>query len=386
MKPNLPILLAARAIRYCYLKETGKPANPEALSIEITRRCIARCVMCNIWQAPENQPELSLDDWLEVLGSPVLSELKELDITGGEPFLRNDLAQLLLGVSRLKKERLPQLRSIAITTNGFLTEKVLSVVSSVVGTLERSGISLVFACGLDAVGEVHNRIRNFPGGWDRLHATIEGLKSLREHHPSLVIGIKTTVTRHNIDELEQVCSYADQQGLFTIISPYILTSNRYANIAQKEMLAFSAAERDKLKVFYDSPRFRWSYYRMELLHFLETGRMEKPCSAGFNYFFIRSTGELFACPIIDASLGNVTETPLEGLISSPEASCFRKGVSDFPECATCTEPGLERYALPFEGSHYLKLYFKMNRQDFNAMHDHLGLEKYFPRSVGQGEP
>ncbi len=309
-----------------------------------------------------------------------------MDITGGEPFLRNDLAQLLLGVSRLKKERLPQLRSIAITTNGFLTEKVLSVVSSVVGTLERSGISLVFACGLDAVGEVHNRIRNFPGGWDRLHATIEGLKILREQHPSLVIGIKTTVTRHNIDELEQVCSYADQQGLFTIISPYILTSNRYANIAQKEMLAFSAAERDKLKVFYDSPRFRWSYYRMELLHFLETGRMEKPCSAGFNYFFIRSTGELFACPIIDASLGNVTETPLEGLISSPEASCFRKGVSDFPECATCTEPGLERYALPFEGSHYLKLYFKMNRQDFNAMHDHLGLEKYFPPTAGQDEP
>ena len=66
------------------------------------------------------------------------------------------------------------------------------------------------------------------------------------------------------------------------------------------------------------------------------------------------------------------------LAGSPEAARFRRGVSNFPECATCTEPGLERYALPFEGSHYLRLYLSMDRQDFRALHDHLGLEKYFP--------
>lgn len=377
MNLNLPIRLAARAVRYRYLKVTGKPASPEALSIEITRRCIARCVMCNIWQAPKDLPELSVDTWLKVLGSPVLSELKELDITGGEPFLRDDLAQLLLGVGKLKNDRLPQLRSIAITTNGFLTETVLKVVNNVIGELDQLGISLVFACGMDAIGEVHDRIRKFPGGWNRLHATIEGLKIIREQHQSLVIGIKTTVTGYNIDELERVCQYADQQGLFTIISPYILTSNRYANLAQKEMLAFSAAERNKLKAFYNSPRFRWSYYRMELLRFLETGKMEKPCSAGFNYFFIRSTGEFFSCPIIDVPLGNVTRTALAELICSEKAAGFRRKVGEFPECGTCTEPGLERYALPFEGSHYLRLYCKMNRHDFSTLHEHLGLEKYF---------
>ncbi|MBV5340173.1 MAG: radical SAM protein [Deltaproteobacteria bacterium] len=378
MKPNLPLRLAVRARRFRHLKATGKPGRPEALSIEITRRCIARCVMCNIWQTPADLPELTADEWLEVLGSPLLSGLKELDITGGEPFLRDDLAQLLLGVGKLKAERLPHLCSIAITTNGFLTQNVLDVVSTVIGTLDLAGISLVFACGMDAVGDVHDSIRGVPGGWTRLHATIKGLKKFRERHPSLVIGIKTTVTRYNIDELEHVCQYADMQGLFTIISPYILTSNRYANIDQEEMLALSSVDREKLKIFYDSPRFRWSYYRTELLRFLETGRMEKPCSAGFNYFFIRSTGEVFCCPIINAPLGNVTQTPLAELLRSPEAVRFRRGVCEFSECATCTEPGLERYALPFEGSHYLRLYFSMSLQDFSTLHGHLGLEKYFP--------
>jgi len=191
------------------------------------------------------------------------------------------------------------------------------------------------------------------------------------------LGIKTTVTRHNIDELERIAHYADEQGLFTIISPYILTANRYANSEKEELLALSPADNEKLRNFYASGQFRWSSYQAELVRFLETGRMEKPCSAGFNYFFIRSSGELFPCPIIDYPLGSITRTPLEQLIATPEAARFRRQVNRFPECATCTEPGLERYSLAFEGLHYLRLYFSMGRERFLALHEHLGLGKYF---------
>jgi MoaA/NifB/PqqE/SkfB family radical SAM enzyme len=228
------------------------------------------------------------------------------------------------------------------------------------------------------VGEVHDRIRNFKGGWERLNATLEGLNALREKHPRLVLGIKTTVTRYNIDELDMVCRYADEHGLFTIISPYILTSNRYDNIGKEDTLSLSAGDMEKLKAFYNTPRFQWSYYRDELLRFLATGRMGKPCSAGFNYFFIRSTGELYSCPIIDALLGNVKDTPLEELIRSAEAAHFRRNILKSPECAVCTEPGLERYALPFEGFHYLRQYFKLGRKGFLSLHWHMGLDKYFP--------
>jgi len=372
------ISLAARGVRYRYLKATGRPGRPEALSLEVTRRCLAKCIMCNIWQKPATVPELAADDWLELLKSPALSDLKELDVTGGEPFLRDDIVKLLLGIGRLKATHLKQLCSVAITTNGFLTEKILNDVGTVIGPLEQAGVTLVFACGFDAVGEVHDRIRNFKQGWKRLNATLQGLKALGRKHPSLVLGIKTTVTRYNIDELDRVCRYADEHGLFTIISPYILTANRYDNIGIDDSLAFSSQDLEKLKVFYRSPRFRWSYYRDELLRFLDTGRMGKPCSAGFNYFFIRSTGELYSCPIIDALLGNVKEASLEDLIRSAEAVYFRKNILKFPECGTCTEPGLERYALPFEGFHYLRQFLRLGRNGFCSLHRHMGLDKYFP--------
>jgi MoaA/NifB/PqqE/SkfB family radical SAM enzyme len=375
---RLLLSLAARGLRYRFLKTFGLPGRPEAMSMEVTRHCIAKCIMCNIWRMKPTAPELEAADWLRLLESPILSELKELDVTGGEPFLRKDIVDLLMGVGRLKKSHLKRLCSVAITTNGFLTEKVLKDVGSFIGPLEEAGVTLVFACGFDAVGETHNRIRNVKGGWDKLNATLEGLCKLRDRYPRLVLGIKTTVTRYNIDELDNVCRYADDHRLFTIISPYIVTANRYDNIEKDNELAFSPEDLEKLKSFYRSSRFQWSYYRDELLHYLDTGRMGKPCSAGFNYFFIRSTGELYACPIIDHLLGNVKEKPLEELISSPKAAEFRRGILGYPECRDCTEPGLERYALPFEGFHYLKQYFRLGPEGFRSLHRHMGLDKYFP--------
>ncbi len=371
------LTLACRGLHYRWLKATGRPARIEALSIEITTRCIAKCLMCNIWRMPVTIPELTAHDWLGLLASPIMAELKELDITGGEPFLRNDIVELLRGIGNLKGSSLRRLCSVAITTNGFLTKKVLTDVGAVIGALEEAGVTLVFACGMDAVGEVHDRIRNVEEGWQKLHATIDGLKALRQRHPSLVLGIKTTVTRHNIDELEKVSRYAEEQGLFTIISPYILTSNRYANMEKEDTLSLSGPELEKLKAFYGTSRFRWSYYRDELLRYLESGRMAKPCSAGFNYYFVRSTGEMFPCPIISAPLGNVRERSLQELVDSAPAARFRRRVGELPECATCTEPGLERYALPCEGFHYLQLFRKLGRKEFASLHQHMGLEKYF---------
>ena len=105
--------------------------------------------------------------------------------------------------------------------------------------------------------------------------------------------------------------------------------------------------------------------------------MKKPCSCGFNYFFVRSTGELFLCPLIDLGFGNINERPVKDLFFSEKASQFRRKVGNFPECRRCTEPGLERYALPYEGLTYLTLLLKMGKEKFLQLHRHMGLDKYF---------
>jgi len=367
--------LFRNGIRYRVLKATGGPAKPQAVSIEVTQRCIARCIMCNIWKS--DIPDLPLEVWLRLLSSPGLADLRELDVTGGEPFLRKDLLDLIEGVSHLKDGPLKKIRSIAITTNGFLSDRVLDGTERMLQRLEPKGVHLVIVLAMDAIGEIHDEIRNFKDAWTKVDRTIQGLRQIRRTQKNLVIGLKTTVLPRNIDELDRISSYAEQNELFTIISPCIVTGNRYRNIDRKDDLAFSEEDIEKMVRFYESGHFQWDFHRSHLVEYLKTGVMKKPCSAGFNYFFIRTNGDVYPCPLIKVKLGNIQETRIEDLLSSKTASSFRKRVGRYPECRICTEPGLERYGLPFEGFSYLRLMLRMGRKDFLKLHEHMGLDKYF---------
>jgi MoaA/NifB/PqqE/SkfB family radical SAM enzyme len=368
--------LLKNGLLHSYRRRTGDPGLPAAVSLEITHACIARCIMCNIWKIPGSVPNLEMDEWLELLSSPLLAELRELDITGGEPFLRDDLPVLFDGICELSHQNLKHLKGVAVTTNGFLTRRILRQVKSVAAAFEKAGLELVMVCAMDAVGEVHNRIRNVNDGWNKLDRTIQGLVDIRKTHPNLVIGLKTTILPLNVDYLDAIADYADENELFTIISPCIITEGRYLNPDRAKDLAFDREDIHKMIRFYESDRFRWSYHGTRLAAFFRTGVMKKPCTCGFNYFFVRSNGDFYLCPLIDKKIGSVREKSVDELFFSAEARRLRKTIGRFPECRRCTEPGLERFSLPLEGFSYLAVMGKLGKNRFVALHQHMGLDKY----------
>jgi MoaA/NifB/PqqE/SkfB family radical SAM enzyme len=371
------LTLTRNAIRYRLSRRTGGSCPIQAISLEITHRCIARCVMCNIWKIPSTVKDLPSSTWMRLLRSPALKDLREVDITGGEPFLVEDLADLVTTIAQQKNTYTPHLRTVAITTNGFLTQQILTVTAAMAETLGSYGIDLVFALAMDGIGDIHNSIRGTKGCWNKLDGTIAGLCELRERFPNLVMGIKTTVLPMNVDELDSIAHYAKERGLFTIISPWIRTGVRYGNLDRTADLQFSDVDLDKLVRFYSGDLFRWSYHRKVLMSLLRDRIVEKPCTVGFNYFFVRSTGDVYPCPLISRCIGNIQDEALESLIRCPEAGRFRKTSGTHKECRTCTEPGLERYSLAFEGITYAGLLLRMTHEDFAQFHMHLGLDKYF---------
>jgi MoaA/NifB/PqqE/SkfB family radical SAM enzyme len=370
--------LLRNGLRYRRLRRTGAFCLPQALSLEVTRRCVARCRMCNIWRTPEGVRDLPLERWVALLASPALADLRELDLTGGEPFLRGDLTELVRRVAELAPGRFPRLRTVAITTNGFLPDRVLAGAQRMAGFLGGQGVDLVFACGCDGVGSLHDEVRGFPGGWGRLVETLDGLATLRESHPNVVLGLKVTVGPWNVDHLDGLAEFAEARGLFSIFSPCIVTANRYGNVDRGAELRLTAEQTARFLAFLEGPHGGWDYHRRALAGFLRTGRMRKPCSAGFNYVFVRSNGEVFPCPLIPEAIGNVAESPLEEILASPALAPFRRRVGSDPACRVCTEPGLERFALPFEGFSYLGERFRRGAGEFCDIHEHLGLDKYDP--------
>lgn len=368
--------LARNGARYRMLRYFGKPGHLQTISLEITHRCFCRCSMCNIWKIPAQVSDLELSDWLHLLTSPELLQLRELDLTGGEPFLRNDLDDLLHGICNLKPTYFPELQTLAITTNGLLTDKIIELTGNIIEPLKKLGIDLVLACGMDAIGDLHDRIRGFPGAWEKLQKTLLGLYRLRSSYSNLVLGIKTTVVPLNVSELDRLADYAEKNNLFTIISPRIITPNRFGNNDRENDLKFSPADVAEMIRFYESPRFAWSGHRKALLQYLRTGKITKPCSAGFNTLFIRHTGDVFPCPVLSTPLGNIRSQSLGALFNNAFGCQFRKKINTFAECAVCTEPGMERIAGPFEGFTLLTLLAETGLKKFNRHVEHTGIDKY----------
>ncbi len=383
------IRLAARlvqnGIRFRLLKRTGRPGQLQSISLEVTHDCIARCIMCNIWKIPPEVPNLAAEEWIRLLHSPLFSDLVELDITGGEPFLRKDLPELFRGIAGLKGQGLRALKSVAVTTNGLLTKQVLEFTGIILQEFTSAGLDLVMVCAVDAAGPLHDTIRNVPGAWAKVNGTLDGLLEIQKKYPNLIIGLKTTVLPLNVGELEKIATYARERGFFTIVSPCIITAGRYGNPEKAEDFKFSREEKDRMIRFFGGEGCRWSFHAQRLAAYLDTGIMRKPCTCGFNYLFVRSSGEVFMCPLINKSLGNITRHPLDELLRSPAAARFRRRVGAYPECRGCTEPGLERVSLPYEGFAYLSLLFGMGSSRFRELHRHLGLDKYLTEIKAQSK-
>ena len=332
--------------------------------------------MCKFWRIPAEHPDLMLSVWTDFLSTPALCKLREIDITGGEPFLREDLPDLIKWISDAQDIQFKALQTVAITTNGLLTKSILKCVEDVLPHFKKRGIDLVLAFGLDAVGELHDQIRGVQGAWYKLNETIEGLLALRNDFSNLVLGIKTTIIPMNVNELSQIVSYAQDKQLFTIISPCIVTANRFGNVDLAEDLKFTENQVRTMKAFYQSPAFAWRGHRQVMLDYLETGKIKKPCSAGFNTAFVRHSGEVFSCPIIPISLGNIQNGRIDRMLKTSVARRFRKNVGVHKPCQTCTEPGMERLGWPFEGFNCLRWLTKLGPDEFESLSNHMGLGKF----------
>ena len=102
--------------------------------------------MCNIWKTSREVADLPIEDWIHLFSATFFSDLRELDVTGGEPYLRQDLLGFIERVSHLKDENLKAMRSVAITTNGFLTLRILEYTPKMLELLLPRKVDLVIVC------------------------------------------------------------------------------------------------------------------------------------------------------------------------------------------------------------------------------------------------
>lgn len=288
-----------------------KAPMPIILTFSVTYRCQSRCKTCFVWRLYKERPELAekeltLDEIESIFRS--IGRIYFLNISGGEPFLRNDIAEIIgLGCRHLKP------RVIHIPTNAINPGLVVRKTREILEVMKKSGCNVPFTIkpSLDGVAEKHDNIRGVKGNFEAVVETIKGLKTLQASYPNLYIGLGSVVSRYNLESIKETVRYAHSLGVETYINEIaeqrseLLTLNEditpSAEDYQKVIRFFSEEVRKNMKNKKMLSRimqsFRLVYYDL-VVRVIRENRQVIPCYAGLTNAHISADGSVWPCCIL----------------------------------------------------------------------------------------
>ncbi|MDD2388609.1 MAG: radical SAM/SPASM domain-containing protein [Desulfobacterales bacterium] len=375
--------LLNNSIRYQRLKKTGAPMKPLGVSIAVTGRCNSHCIMCSIWKIGKENPdlitqEMTVDEILGYLSDPYMQNLVEIDLTGGEPYLRDDLEAIIFGIVdlKLKHGNLKKLQTIIVPSNGYLTDKILTTLERVLARLKGLGIDFVPVSSLDGIGNTHDIIRGTRGAFEKQKATIDGMVELRKIYSDFFFPmLKSTIMHANVNELEELFHFASQRQMFPIISSVIISKKRFRNDKYRSQLELTAGDQKKIATFYADEKKDLDFYYKKIFESIISGEKQWTCTALFDYVFIDYDRKVYPCPIQDACVGDLRYASLSEILTSPGAAEIRKKVGSMELCRQCTEPGSVRYSQIMEGGAMLDFIKAKGRMYYKQMIFDRGLHK-----------
>mgnify|MGYP000527655209 CR=1 FL=1 len=151
---------------YWFFRATGKPVLlPFNYTFSITYRCNSRCKTCNIWKIQQKVPfdlELKTNEWIEIIKSLGNAPFW-ITISGGEPFLRKDLIEIIEAIVRFNNPEI-----INIPTNGIL-RSTTDKIEEILEILKGSRIKLVINYSIDSNEEKNEEIRGVKRKWERVN-------------------------------------------------------------------------------------------------------------------------------------------------------------------------------------------------------------------------
>jgi len=279
-------------------------------SIIVTYRCNARCNMCNVWQFPNNvKDEIDLDTVEK------LPEMFFANITGGEPFIRRDLPEIISLVRR-------KARRIVISSNGFFTQRIIA--------LFEKYPDLGIRISVEGLPKTNDAIRGIPDGFDRTLRTLLALRDMGIRD----IGFGMTIQDLNAKDLIPLYRLAEALG-YEFATATLHNSHYFQKLdnhindvdavsAEIEKLIFLLLKSRKIKEWFRA------YFNYGLMHFIHGNPRLLPCEMGRDGFFLYPFGNGDGEPEA-AELGGYLVKPA-GRAGAPSGPKLSKKLLDDRQC------------------------------------------------------
>lgn len=189
-----------RLVRHARLVAKGYEAlpSPPFLILFINSICNQRCEHCFYWANLNRKDDLTKDELFAL--SESLGRVENLNLSGGEPFLRPEFSDIVRQFIRRN-----QTRQVYVPTNSYFQDRMLKHITAV---LEEPELELfVVEMSLDGLGEFHDRFRGSPGSFKKAMATYDALAELQKRDPRLRIHAISTATEVNMHEIRRLTTF-----------------------------------------------------------------------------------------------------------------------------------------------------------------------------------
>jgi len=275
------------------------------LQWHVTECCNLRCSHC--YQDSYTRNELNFKQLLDILAQykSLLNTFSQrlshpvhghINVTGGEPFARNDFMDLLEIFAQHR-----ELFSFAILTNATFID------ADIAKRLQQLKPRYV-QISIEGTEQTHDSIR----GAGNFKQTLAGLAQLRK--VGIYTAISFTAHRRNYKEFPAVVKIARQHKANRIWSDRLIPQGNGAN----EYVLTAEETRDFFQLMHDSQKSAqksWFNRTTEVatqraLQFLISGGKPYHCTAGESFLTIQSNGDVLPCRRMPIVVGNVLQTPL----------------------------------------------------------------------------
>lgn len=290
---------------------------PTDMCIIVTYRCPMQCQMCNIWQNPTDQHQEITPMEMERL-----PKVKFMNITGGEPFVREDLEEIV-EVAFRKSPR------VVISTSGWFEERIIRLAEK----FPKIGIRI----SIEGLSLKNDELRGRKEGFDKGLRTLLRLKEMGVKD----IGFGITVSNSNSADMLSLYRLSRSLGMefatAALHNSYYFhkTDNTITN--QTEVCGnFSKLIEWQLKEKHPKSWFR-AYFNWGLINYVKGQPRLLPCEAGLVNFFVDPYGDVYPCNGLESkywkeSMGNIrTMTSFEELWRSEQAEHIRSCVRNCPK-------------------------------------------------------
>lgn len=277
-------------------------------TVIVTYRCNARCSMCNRYKAPSKaEEEISIDTIKK------LPKMYFTNITGGEPFIREDLKEIVRELYK-KSDR------IVISTNGFFTDRIVDLCKE----FPQIGIRI----SIEGLENTNNEIRGLKDGFNKGYTTLKTLVDMGMKD----VGFGMTVQDKNAPDLVPLYELSDEMGMeFATASLhnsfYFVEAKNI--IKDRPMVAENFEKLINEMLDSNSPK-KWfrAYFNHGLINYIYGQKRLLPCDMSFDTFFIDPYGDVMPCNGTKDKevMGNLNEQNWDELWNSEQADRVREKV------------------------------------------------------------